>query len=304
MELILVAGFLGAGKTTLIKRLLSYCAPRRVRLIVNEFGRVGVDGALLKGLGATVDEIAGGSIFCACRLDAFEAALDRAQADGPDVLLVEASGLSDPTAIRTVLEQSGRYPAILYRGCIALADATRLHKVVDTARVCAKQLGVADLIALTKTDVAAPSQIEDARALLANRFPGVPVVEAVQGNVPREAFDALSPNRPAQLGDARRDLTLQKALLGVSPEMTSDRLRAFLRLFAEDTHRVKGLARLKDGDFEADCVGAYVRVAPYAGGGVNNRLVALAGEGMPLRKSLKAAVDWYSTLVWEVKDDA
>lgn len=303
MELILVAGFLGAGKTTLLKRILGLYTGKRVHLIVNEFGRVGVDGALLAHRGATMDEIVNGSIFCACRLDQFEDALDRAQADAPDVILVEASGLSDPTAIRTVLEQSGRYPGIRYKGCITLADATRLHKVIDTARVCAKQLSVADLIALTKTDVVTAEQRDAARALFRTRYPGVPIVEAIHGDLPRAAMEALSPCRPAFALDENRDLTLQKALVAVSPDMSSDQLRAFLRLFVEETHRVKGLARLKDGAFEVDCVGAYVNVAPFSGGGINNRLVALSGAGMSLRKSLRAAIGWYEGLVWAVKDD-
>ncbi|MBR4442979.1 MAG: cobalamin biosynthesis protein CobW, partial [Clostridia bacterium] len=104
-DLILVTGFLGAGKTTLIARLLAMYRGERIHLIVNEFGRAAVDGALLAGLGASMDEIVNGSIFCACRLDEFESALDRAQAEGPDRIIVEASGLSDPTAIRYLLER-------------------------------------------------------------------------------------------------------------------------------------------------------------------------------------------------------
>ena len=289
-ELILVTGFLGAGKTTLVRRLLNLYRGERIHLIVNEFGRAGVDGALLANLGATTDEIVNGSIFCACRMDEFEAALDRAQQDGPDKIIVEASGLSDPTAIRHLLEVGGRYPGIHYRGCVALADAQRLHKVIDTARACAKQLSIADLIVLTKTDIAPPETAAAARALLAARYPFTPVIEAVMGDVPRGLIDALSAGCPTVEADDRRDLTLQKALVAISPEMTAAQLRAFIGLFVEETCRVKGLVRLKDGVFQVDCVGAYVRLAPYDGPGVDNRVAALAVAGMALRKSLKAAV--------------
>ena len=296
-ELILVTGFLGAGKTTLIKRLLHMYRGEKIHLIVNEFGRAAVDGALLDGLGATMDEIVNGSIFCACRLDEFEAALDRAQADGPDKIIVEASGLSDPTAIRSLLEAGGRYPQIHYKGCIALADAGRLHKVIDTARACAKQLAAADLIVLGKTDAAPPETTAAARALLAERYPFTPVIEAVMGDVPRAAIDALRAGHPAEEADDRRDLTLQKALVEVSPEMTAAQLRAFIGLFVEETCRVKGLVRVKDGVFQVDCVGAYVQLAPYDGPGVDNRVAALAVAGMALRKSLKNAISWYEGYV-------
>ena len=75
MELYLITGFLGAGKTTFLKNFARQFAGRRLRLIINEFGRVGVDGTLLRELDAALDEISNGSIFCACRLDQFEAAL-------------------------------------------------------------------------------------------------------------------------------------------------------------------------------------------------------------------------------------
>ena len=295
-ELILVTGFLGAGKTTLIARLLAMYRGERIHLIVNEFGRAAVDGALLAGLGASMDEIVNGSIFCACRLDEFESALDKAQEAGPDKIIVEASGLSDPTAIRCLLERNGRYPRIRYKGCVAVADAGRLVKVIDTARMCAKQLSVADLIVLAKTDVAPPEAADAARALLARRYPLAPLVEAVKGDVPRGMIDALSAVRPAAEADGRPDLTLQKALVEISPDMTAAQLTAFLRLFAEDTCRVKGLVRLRDGAFLADCVGGYVSLVPYDGPGIDNRVAALAVAGMPLRKSLRAAVAWYEGL--------
>ena len=300
----LITGFLGAGKTTLLQTLLRMCAGRRVHLIVNEFGKTGVDNALLAGLGASMNAIVNGSIFCACRLDQFEAALEEAQRLAPEFLFVEASGLSDPTMIRTLLEQGARYPGIRYKGCIALADALRLHRVLDTARVCRKQLSVADLIVLSKTDIAAPEQAEAAAALLSQRYPGVPVIRAVNGEIPYEALVNLKTNRAAMAGSHARDLTLQKRCLSISPDMSAEQLRAFLRLIAEDTDRIKGLVRLREGAFLADCTGAYVSLTPYAHTHTENLLTVLAGEGAPLRQSLKEALGWYGNWIQEVNNDA
>ena len=299
-ELILVTGFLGAGKTTLLRNLLRLSQGKRVHLIVNEFGKVGVDGALLEGLGASMDEIVNGSIFCACRLDQFEEALDAVQRSLPERLFVEASGLSDPTAIRTLLEQGSRYPGIRYKGCIALADATRLHRVIATARVCHKQLSVADLILLTKTDIASNEETQAAEALLRERYPGINLVRSVQGDLPADLLDCLSAVHPAMEESGQRDLTAQKHLLAVATGMTAAQLRGFLRLFVEDTHRVKGFVRLGGETYQVDCVGAYINVSSCGNRQADNRLVALAGEGMPLRKSLKEAIALYCGLVSEV----
>ena len=298
-DLILITGFLGAGKTTLLRKLLRMYSGERIHMVINEFGAVNVDGVVLEDLGATMDAIINGSIFCACRMDQFEAALDRAQEQQPDLLLVEASGLSDPTAIRTIVEQHARYPGIRYRGCIALADATSIHRVIHTARVCHRQLSVADLILLTKTDLATAQQLEAAETLLTNRYYGVQILHAVQGAVPRETVDALSAERPAQTGVHRRDLTLQKHSLTVSRQMKAEQLRAFLKMFAEDAYRIKGFVQLADGNYLADCVGAYIKLTPADSRKINQKLVVLAGEGMPLRKSLQEALSWYSDWVGE-----
>ncbi|NLA53656.1 MAG: cobalamin biosynthesis protein CobW, partial [Clostridiales bacterium] len=83
--------------------------------------------------------------------------------------------------------------------------------------------------------------------------------------------------------------------------MTPDELRGFLRLFVEDTHRVKGLVNLGEETFLVDCVGAYINISKHSNSQADNLLVVLAGEGMPLRKSLKEALSWYCGKITEAK---
>ena len=103
MEMYLITGFLGSGKTTFIKNIIKALSNKRIYLIINEFGKEGIDGSLLKELGSTIAEINNGSIFCVCRINQFEESLDAAVDDKPDIILAEASGLSDPTNIRKII---------------------------------------------------------------------------------------------------------------------------------------------------------------------------------------------------------
>ena len=114
-KLYLITGFLGAGKTTFLKRFLDLFAGQKIQLIINEFGQEGVDGTLLSGLGAYLQEISGGSVFCSCRLDQFESVLRSSVDLHPDVILVEASGLSDPTGVRRLSDRP--FPAHRLSGC-------------------------------------------------------------------------------------------------------------------------------------------------------------------------------------------
>lgn len=299
MELYLITGFLGAGKTTFLREFVRQFAGKRLRLIINEFGKTGVDGTLLQDVNAALAEIPNGSIFCACRLDKFEEELHRCIADGPDIVLVEASGLADPTSVQTILGRP-EFSAIQYRGSVCLVDTPRLERVLHTARVCPKQLMVSSLVLLNKTDLATGEQLLAAEAAVRERNP-----EAVIRQTSFERF------HPDWLGDIhplggtalteQPDIRLQKQLILLDPSMTVSQLESALRLIAEDSWRIKGFARLEGRRLLVDCVGPAVRVFDTElEAEQENELVLLAGPGMPLRKAVKQAVQWYPGLIREV----
>ncbi|MEG1605543.1 MAG: GTP-binding protein [Clostridia bacterium] len=301
-QLLLVTGFLGAGKTTALRGLLRVLRGRRVHVIVNEFGRVGYDGAMLRDLAACLSEIDGGSIFCACRLNQFEQALRDALLQAPEWILVESSGLSDPTAIRAIVERPHAFEGLIYRGCIALADATRLYKVLDTMRAARRQLSVSDLILLSKTDIATPEQVALSQAALHESYPLIPVELIVGGEFLLKWLAELAPTHAAIEESAARDLSLQRRLLLIAPCASTAQLTAFLRFFAEDTCRVKGVVALAQGRFRVDCVGAHIEVSQDFTQTPALGLVVLAGEGQNLRARLREARYLYPEIVREMSE--
>ncbi|MBM3301346.1 MAG: GTP-binding protein, partial [Deltaproteobacteria bacterium] len=97
----LISGFLGSGKTTFLKRMLKETPPDlKLMILMNEFGEEGIDGALVEDPELEMIEISRGSIFCACVKGDFIKALYRiAFVIQPDVLVIEASGVANPTDI-------------------------------------------------------------------------------------------------------------------------------------------------------------------------------------------------------------
>ncbi len=294
-KLYLITGFLGAGKTTFLHKLVGLFPDNRIVLIINEFGKAGVDGTLLRDPGIALTEINNGSIFCACQIGQFEQALRSAAQQQPDYVFVEASGLSDPTTIRSILQQPGVGDGLEYAGAICLVDGVRFQKVYQTARVCRMQLAISDLILINKADLASREQLDEIGGIVQAQKPGRPVYETSFGHIERDWLDAMDtdPDEAAPAGNHSRDITLQKLMLEVGGfDLTA--LTAFLRMFAEDTYRIKGFVDLPEGRHLVDCVGPLVEVRPFFGEVEDaNRLVVLYGNGLPAKKSIRDACAWY-----------
>lgn len=171
--LLLITGFLGSGKTTLINRLLALPAQPRIGVVVNEFGQIGIDGSLLKtadpaGTGSGILELANGCVCCARGTEMWDAALELVDRAGAELLIVETSGLVEPQAL---LEQHRLLPAALasridLRGLLGVVDALSVRDSVGRRPEAVQQLELSDRLLLTKLDLATPAQLMDAHRLL------------------------------------------------------------------------------------------------------------------------------------------
>ncbi len=181
-----VTGFLGSGKTTLIARVLRDPGFARTAVIVNEFGEVGIDHALIAAGTETLLTLTTGCLCC--RMEGSLAATLRglaAQAGpvGFDRVLVETSGLADPAPILGgLLADADLADGYVLDNVVTLVDAVAGEAALARHPEARRQVAVADRIVLTKTDLAAPSS--GLRALLAATAPTAErVIESVRGAV-------------------------------------------------------------------------------------------------------------------------
>ncbi len=130
IKLYVLTGFLGAGKTTLLLHLLEHFADKKIGVIQNEFGRLGVDGPRLRQDGIEMVEINRGSIFCSCLKLSFVQALAELGKRDLDFLFVESSGLSDPSNILEILSAVAELGvnSLKFCGVICLIDAVNFFR--------------------------------------------------------------------------------------------------------------------------------------------------------------------------------
>lgn len=297
-ELYLITGFLGAGKSTLLKKFIRLFAGRKVQLIINEFGRAGIDGTLLTELDVELSEITGGSVFCSCRIDQFVSAIEKFVADDTEVVLVETSGLSDPTGVRGLFGEGRQFPAIAYKGAICLIDAVRFPKIYAKSRTATKQLASSDVLIVNKIDKATPEQLQATEELVRAQRPDLPLIETRFGQIDMSILDQLAGqvDHAAAPMPLTADLTLRKMLLTFKPGIERQALEKCIRMFLEVTFRVKGFVQTAEGLVLVDAVGTDLVITPYAGAvrpELIGKLVILSGAKMPMASRVKEAARWY-----------
>jgi G3E family GTPase len=182
-----VTGFLGSGKTTLIRRLLAHPGMNRAAVIVNEFGEVGIDHDLIAASSENVALLSNGCLCCVVRTDLQETlrtlfAQRRAgEVIDFDRVLVETSGLADPAPVIQTLA-SDTLLAAHYRldGVVTLVDAVNGPGQLDREAEAVKQAVLADRLLITKTDLAPGAPLRERLHAL---NPRADIAEVVQGEI-------------------------------------------------------------------------------------------------------------------------
>jgi putative photosynthetic complex assembly protein 2 len=310
----IVAGFLGAGKTTVLRRTLA-AADKGVRtvVLVNDFGALGIDGSLLSGRGADVVELANGCICCSLRKDLASQLKEVIGRWAPQRILIEPSGVADIASLLSVLGRPDLRPFVGAMRVCAVIDAASMLR--DYARMCEyleAQARLAQLLIVNKADLVTPVQLRTVRHTLRALNPGATIVEATFGVVNpaalEEASAALAPapaaareeaagrshgRDHAHAHDAAPDfeswstsLTGQCDLQGIH-----ELLEAVARGAYGQVERVKGIVRADAGWIHFDMAGGRPSMAAFAPrAGEEARVVAIGRmfDGARLQAAFEA----------------
>lgn len=191
LPLVVIGGYLGAGKTTLVNHLLRHAGGRRIAVLVNDFGDVDIDAALITAeAGGSADgviSLAGGCLCCSFGDDLIGTVQAlRQRTPAPELCLVELSGVALPA---TVVQTLGLAPELAVVGTLVLADAAQIPRqlldpyVGDTVR---QQVQQADWLLLNKADLVDAATLQRAEGLLAALAPNARVMQAAAAALPPE----------------------------------------------------------------------------------------------------------------------
>jgi G3E family GTPase len=157
-----LTGFLGAGKTTLLNRILTEHHGKRIAVIENEFGEVGIDDALVIQADEEIFEMNNGCICCTVRGDLIRILGNLMRRKNKfDAILIETTGLADPAPVaQTFFVDDDLQEQLRLDGIVTLVDAKHVWEHLDTSDECQEQIAFADVILLNKTDLVSPEDLE------------------------------------------------------------------------------------------------------------------------------------------------
>ncbi len=244
IPLTVIGGFLGAGKTTLVNRILGGLGRVRAAVLVNDFGAVNVDAALVAEHRGETIALTNGCVCCSIGGDLTDALIGvMSRAPVPEWIVIEASGVSDPWRIAQVGIAD---PGLALDGVVVLVDAAGVRALAGDPLLrdtLLRQLAAADVLVINKRDLVADAELPALRRWLAQVAPGTPVLEATDADVPHEALTGHAIAR-LHAGDARpmeHATRFETTLLECPGLSSASRLRALLARMPAGVLRAKGV---------------------------------------------------------------
>jgi G3E family GTPase len=286
---LIVTGFLGTGKTTLLNHLLTSGGLGRVAALVNDFGAIDIDAAIIAEVADEVVQLANGCICCTINGDLLAGA-QRVLALKPpiDLILVETTGLADPLPVGLTFLQTELRRRTGLEAVVTVVDCANFSLDLFKADAAMAQIVHADLIVLNKIDLVRPEEV----ALLARRValikPQARILETCHARVPLAAIVDTSRARPlmaAEFGHSHRHL-LEDGFVAhayrLEGALAPDRFQYFLdRRLPSGVFRAKGIVALSGmtRSYLFQLCGKRVNFEPYDGP-VNETRIVFIGRNL------------------------
>ena len=305
-KLFVLTGFLGAGKTSFLQHVLEAFSDKKLAVIQNEFGKIGIDGTILQKQGIPIKEINRGSIFCSClQLSFVEALAELAKSDA-ESLFVESSGLADPSNIRDILKSVEVLAGDVYdfQGVICLIDGVHFPKQVKDTETVDRQLKHCDVAIINKIDLISEEQYKKVFSLVRGVNPHCQVLSCAHGQADlsfmKEAFLqgdwAFSEESLNTVDNKPKTISLL-----CTESVEKGRFQQFLQAVLPECYRIKGFFLLDRSWMQVDVVEELIDYKPCPTKDISE-LVFLSKVGPKVIRSIDEAWKQYMDVPMKLKN--
>ena len=197
----LITGFLGSGKTTFLNRIIDrFPKNRKLTILMNEFGEIGIDGTLVEGEDIDMMEISRGSIFCVCvKTDFIKGLYELVTKVKPDVLIIESTGVANPSDLKRDLQLPIFQKRFHFQEQFCTIDVGHFLDAYQIYVSLEKQIASSSVFIINKTDLAKAGEIAEIRKVICESHPSPVIYETTYSDIP---FEKYFPDMTASVNDA------------------------------------------------------------------------------------------------------
>jgi G3E family GTPase len=253
LPLTVIGGYLGAGKTTLVNRLLSIEKGLRVAVLVNDFGSVNIDVDLIRSHAGDTINLANGCMCCSL-INGFAAAMHQLldRVEELDHIVIEASGVADPGKVA----QQGKIYQLSLQGILVVADAEQIRtQAADkyVGKTVIRQFTQADLIVLNKTDLVTMEERGVLKTWFSAIAPQTAVIETTHSRLPMDVLLGIQSPAVLNLSNQQQDSSqddhvqpFESWTIEQETPLSKEALNNFAHELGDDIYRVKGFIYLQN----------------------------------------------------------
>jgi G3E family GTPase len=186
----LITGFLGSGKTTFLNRIIArFPKDKKLTILMNEFGEIGIDGTLVEGDAIDLLEISRGSIFCVCvKTDFIKGLYELNTMVKPDILLMESTGVANPSDLKRDLKLPIFNDRFQFKEQFCILDAVHFQDAFQAYASLEKQIASSTVFIINKVDLVTRESIDNIKQIVNQFHPDPVFFETTYSDIPLEQF--------------------------------------------------------------------------------------------------------------------
>ncbi|MBI2076363.1 MAG: GTP-binding protein [Candidatus Aenigmarchaeota archaeon] len=241
----IITGYLGSGKTTLLRNILE--SGKKIAVVMNEFGAIDIDAKIIKGKNVNIAELAGGCVCCSISGEFELAVKEIIEKARPKHIIVETTGVVDPESLIYDVLENMDYLRLDSVVCIVDCDA--LAKYPEIGITSRKQIEMADILLLNKTDLVAEEQLNAIESRVRKINGEAPLYKTVKCNIPSALIFGIFTEKYVSKQNHKGIDDIESFVFTAVKIVDKNKFEGFVSALPRDILRAKGFVNFPDGTY-------------------------------------------------------
>lgn len=243
----IITGYLGSGKTTLLRNILDQ-SDKKLAILMNEFGEIGIDGKIIKGKNVDMVELSGGCVCCSMTGE-FEAAIKEiVKKIKPEMIVVETTGVAEPDALVFDIEEN--IPEVKLDAVITIVDCDSVIRFPNLGQTGKIQIEMANVLIMNKIDLITKKQIEEIESGLKELNEKATILKSIKCELDTNLLFGIITNKKRSKKVRKHETeNIEFFVYSAKKILNKNKFEKVIQNLPKNIYRAKGFVKFSDGDY-------------------------------------------------------